>query len=377
MFFPEGDSGIVYAIDAGLISYVGQASQQRKQKRHQLWGGVVYRFVEHQKLLIRLHHRTHTRKEDRYTILARSGKPQLELHLLAKVPLGDLSAFEAAYIAMRRSIANGTLVSAMRALAAPLRNMARMRYRLRARERPSLGTRRSRASIFDTVRRSLCVQDGGHFNAARVVQSSSRHKYGSTLSSIRDSQRHNIFSLKFVHVYFFYRRIFLGNRQGHLPVVGMPFIWFLIRYLAEPSCYVDWPALCAMSGCGLDFLYITFFRASTLAHDVRRARALSVIEAQLTHHGLPIPSEGICLVPTHSHLPSLRHLVSDTITYVGQYHPLYASYLWRHTRINVVRRIPWSQFLPNAHKVLRTYDPQILLHAPPEQLEAWRRGADM
>ena len=103
-------------------------------------------------------------------------------------------------------------------------------------------------------------------------------------------------------------------------MVGLPFVWFLTRYLSEPSYHVDWPALCAMSGCGLDFLYIVFFRATSLAYNMRRARALSVIEDQLRFNGLPIPSEGICLAPTHSHLLSLRTLVSDTISFVGRHH---------------------------------------------------------
>ena len=198
---------------------------------------------------------------------------------------------------MRRSVANGTLGIAERSSALSLRTMARMRYRLRARARPPIHHRNTRQSIFDSVRRSLCVQDGGHASAARVAQSSSRQAYGRHLLSIRNSQRQNLFALKFLHIYFFYRRIFLGACQGPLPVVGMPLIWFLLRYLAEPDFYVDWAALCTSSGRGIDFLYILFFRACTIAYGERRARILSVIETQLRHHGLPIPSAGICLAP--------------------------------------------------------------------------------
>ena len=148
--------------------------------------------------------------------------------------------------------------------------------------------------------------------------------------------------------------VFLGAHQGPLPVVGLRFAWFLIRYLAEPFFHVDWPALCVASGCGLDFLYVLFFPATTLAYNIRRARAISAIEGQLRFHGLPIPSEGVCLAPSHLHLPALRSLVSDTISFIGCHHPLYAAYLRSHTRINAVRRIPWSQYLPNAH---RSFDP--------------------
>lgn len=367
------DLGCVYLLTCGC-EYVGQATSQRGQKRHGASGGLVYRYLEHTKCLIKRLNGTQPRDEDRYTWLSRSRSTCLALNIVRTVHITTLDVWEKATIQLQNSAANQTIGSSLKTRTAKL---FKMRAALIQRVRPNMTTRKRKQYLYMAAATQSTAQDGGNHQLQRLATSIGKQQHGEAVHKQRLREQMTLFAMPYSQAYLVYRQRQLGPCSGPADITSPRNVWHLLRYLGENELWVPWQALVTASSLGPDYVYWLLFRASRLSRLQIRARVIDAVEGSLQYNSLPILQDIYVLAPTRSSQVALTRHMSKLVWTVSRWYPNLASQLRLFTKIGITKRVTWGQLLPNSSVRMRNFNPLSLLSSTPEQRHMWEHGYDM
>lgn len=264
------------------------------KKRHNIFAGVTYRFLEHAKCLVKRIYGTQPREEDRYTWLARSKKAILGLNIVRTVHVSVLDVWEKAAIHLQHAHANQTVGSQLHRSTAKL---FKMRAALIRRARPTMAVRKQKSYLYKAAATQSCAQDGGNFQLQKLATSYSRRLHGATIQKQRDNERMAMFTIPYAQAYQVYRNQQLGDKHGPADLLSVRHVWLLLRYIGEHQFWVPWQHVVSASGLGTDYFYWLLFRAVRLRRLQIRSRVIDAVEGSLRINMLPIPQEIYVIAP--------------------------------------------------------------------------------